>query len=203
VKGSTSFGATETAPTELLSFVRLFTCPVTESQFEATLILSESAVDRSKEVEIREVGGRSPHNEGLYEAGKALLVESIEVGRDFCKSMITIATGSIPVYLALVGLAVGKEFRPSLGEGIVLVLGPAGFLLSATAFAIGYFPKKSAFSLDMPSEIETARTSTLDKRKLWATIGFGMLLLGIVLAIAGLIYGLTLEVPTKAPATTS
>ena len=126
---------------ELRSFVGLFSCPVTGSQFEATLILSESAVSRSKEVEIREVGTRSPHNEGLYEAGKALLVESIEVGRDFSKSMITVATGSIPVYLALVGLAVGKEFRPSLGEGIVLVLGPAGFLLSATAFAIGYFPR--------------------------------------------------------------
>jgi hypothetical protein len=155
-----------------------------------------------EQVQISEVGARSPHHEGLYEAGKALLVESIEVGRDFSKSMITIATGSIPVYVALVGLAVGKDFRPSLGEGIVLVLGPAAFLLAAASFAIGYFPKKTAFSLDIPSEIETARTATLNKRKLWSTIGFGLLLLGIALAIAGLFYALTLDVPPKAATTT-
>ena len=146
-------------------------------------------------VKVADVRARSPHNEGLYEAGKALLVESIDVGRDFCKSMITISTGSIPVYVALIGLAVGKDFRPSFGQAIVLVLGPVAFLLSAAAFAIGYFPKKTAFSLDLPDEIEAARTATLRKRTLWSTIGFALLLLGIALALAGLIYALTLGVP--------
>src|SRR5580658_4573032 len=37
----------------------------------------------------------SPHNEALYDAGKAILVETIEVGRDFCRYMIGIATGAI------------------------------------------------------------------------------------------------------------
>jgi hypothetical protein len=152
------------------------------------------------EIRVSEVRARSPHNEGLYEAGKALLVESIEVGRDFCKSMITIATGWIPVYVALVGLAVGKDFRPSLGEGSILALGPTALLLSAGAFAIGYFPKKTVFSLDVPDEIETARTATLNRRKLWSMIGFGLLLLGIALAIAGLFYALTLQTQrTPAP----
>ena len=117
--------------------------------------------------------------------------------------MITIATGSIPVYVALVGLAVGKDFRPSFGQGIVLVLGPTAFLLSAAAFAIGYFPKKTAFSLDLPDEIEAARSATLNKRTLWSTIGFGLLLVGIALALAGLLYALTIGVPPTPAATTT
>jgi len=36
------------------SFVRLFTCPVRSSQFEATLTLSDTALDRIKEVSVGE-----------------------------------------------------------------------------------------------------------------------------------------------------
>jgi hypothetical protein len=52
VERSISFGATAAAPVSLRSFVRLFTCPVTSSQFEATLTLSESALDRIKELSV-------------------------------------------------------------------------------------------------------------------------------------------------------
>ena len=144
------------------------------------------------DIEVTGVGPRSPHNEGLYEAGKALMVESVEVGRDFCKSMIGVATGAIPIYVALLGLAVGKDFRPSAGEGAVLTLAPAALLLSATAFAIGYFPKRTTFSLDLPAEIDAARAATLGKRMRWSYVGFGLLMLGIALAVAGVFYGLTL-----------
>ena len=81
------------------------------------------------------------------------------------------------------------------------MLGPAAFLLSAAAFAIGYFPKKTTFSLDLPSEIETARTTTLNQRRLWSAIGFGLLLLGIALALAGIFYALTIDVPPPKVAT--
>jgi hypothetical protein len=147
----------------------------------------------SDEIEVSDVGPRSPHNEGLYEAGKALMLESIEVGRDFCKSMIGVATGAIPIYVALVGLALGRDFRPSAGEGVVLTLAPAVLLASATAFAIGYFPKRTAFSLDLPSEIDAARTATLAKRLLWSYLGFGLLVLGIALGVAGVFYALSLD----------
>jgi hypothetical protein len=147
------------------------------------------------EIEVTGVGPRSPHHEGLYEAGKALMVESVEVGRDFCKSMIGVATGAIPIYVTLVGLAVGKDFRPSAGEGVVLTLAPVVLLCSATAFAIGYFPKRTMYSLDLPAEIDAARAATLGKRMLWASVGFGLLVLGIALAVAGVFYGLSLDVP--------
>ena len=39
----------------------------------------------------------TPHNDALYEAGKKLLVDSIETGREFCKLMITTWLSAIPI----------------------------------------------------------------------------------------------------------
>ena len=52
VERSVSFGATDTAPVTMRSFVRLFTCPVTTNQFQATLTLSETALDRIEKLTI-------------------------------------------------------------------------------------------------------------------------------------------------------
>lgn len=103
---------------------------------------------------------------GLYDAGKTLLVESVAVGRDFCKSTITVATSAIPIYTALVRFAVGKHFRPKFHPGLLLALARSAFLLTATAtaFALGYFPKRSTFPLDVPAEIENARKAAVSKR---------------------------------------
>jgi hypothetical protein len=147
----------------------------------------------SNQIEVSGLEPLSPHNAALYEAGKTLLVESVEVGRDFCKSMIGVATGAIPVYLALVGLVVGEKFRPGFYEGLLLALAPAAFLVAAVVFAFGYFPSTSVFSLDVPEEIERARATTISRRKKLALVGFGTLVLAIVLSIAGLFYGLRLN----------
>jgi hypothetical protein len=41
------------APTRKRSFVRLFACPVKAAQFEATLTLSETALDRIASLSVR------------------------------------------------------------------------------------------------------------------------------------------------------
>ncbi len=146
----------------------------------------------SNDIEVVSAEPLSPHNEALYEAGKALLIGSVDVGRDFCKSMIPVATGAIPIYLALIGLVVGKEFRPNLHQGVVLTLAPGAFLLATGAFTFGYFPSGTTFSLDLPDEIEAVRTATLTRRKRWASIGVGLLVAGVILSICGIYYGLSL-----------
>jgi hypothetical protein len=41
----------------------------------------------------------SPHSKAIYESGKKLLNDSIDNGKDFCKTMITICTGiSSPLF---------------------------------------------------------------------------------------------------------
>ena len=57
VARSASLGMTtpkSPAPARKRSFVRLFACPVKASQFEATLTLSETALDRISSLSVRE-----------------------------------------------------------------------------------------------------------------------------------------------------
>jgi hypothetical protein len=147
----------------------------------------------SEQVEVSNVGARTPHNEGLYDAGRALLVESVAVGREFCKSMITVSSSAIPIYVGLVGLTVGDNFHPTVGQGLVLLLGPVVLLGAATVFALGYFPKQVAFSLDLPGEIEAARLAIVRKRQRLAIIGFVLCVAGVVLSGVGIFYGLSLH----------
>jgi hypothetical protein len=51
----------------------------------------------SDRVAVVSVEAVSPHSEGLCEVGRAMMVDSVNVRRDFCKSMIPVATGAIRV----------------------------------------------------------------------------------------------------------
>jgi hypothetical protein len=57
---SVSFGVTG-APQELRGFVRLFICPTTSNQFEATLTLTESALDRIEELSVGAPSDKEEH----------------------------------------------------------------------------------------------------------------------------------------------
>ena len=124
----------------------------------------------------------SPHNKALYEAGKALLVQSVEVGREFCKFMTTTSLGAIPVYLALLKLVLPKDYSLQ-GYDETLFLTPAFmFLVAAIIFVFGYFPRKGSLSLDLPAEIERERGVTIARRQRYATWGFLFLCVGVVVA---------------------
>jgi hypothetical protein len=47
----------------------------------------------------------SVDEEVMIEAGRRLFLESIEVPRDFAKQMITVSSGAVPIYVALLGIA--------------------------------------------------------------------------------------------------
>lgn len=133
--------------------------------------------------EILQVEAITPHNRALYEAGKTMLIDSIKTGRDFCQFMITLNTGAISVYLALLTFLLPKNYSLSLLNG-ALDAGPALlFLLSALIFAIGFFPTVDSFSLDIISEIERVWSTVTQRRKKFTTIGFGVFVTASVYAI--------------------
>jgi len=142
----------------------------------------------------------TPHNRALYEAGKQMLVASVDVGREFCKFMVGVSTGAIPLYLALLQLALPKDFRPSWERGIVEIAPAVVFLLAAGAFAVGVFPRTGTFSLDVPAQIDAARTKAINWRRLWAITGSALFgaaaLVGIVVTVASLRVKTPLQ-PTK------
>jgi hypothetical protein len=146
-------------------------------------------IDEEKQgvVKIVDIDGISPHNKALYEAGKAILVDSINIAREFCKFMIGTSIGAIPIYLGLL-----KYFLPenySLGKiaGFTIAFPALVFLLASILFTLGYLPGKSEFSLDIVEEIKENRDIILNRLNRFIWIGLFVFILGLVLAIGSII----------------
>ena len=71
---------------------------------------NKAEIEKTK-LELDSVGPLSPHNEALYEAGKEMLISSISTAREFCKFMITVLTGAIPLYLGLLKFVLPENIR--------------------------------------------------------------------------------------------
>ncbi len=141
----------------------------------------------------------SPHNAAVYEAGKQMLVDSIAVGRDFCKFMVGVSTGGIPLYLALLQLALPKDYRPALGWGVLAVSPGALFLAAAAVFAWGVFPRTRSFSLDIVEETEAAREAVIAQRARFAAAGFALFALAALASIAITVVALRVRAPAAPP----
>ena len=59
----------------------------------------------------------SPHSKALYEAGKSILTDSLETGREFCKFMIGTCTGAIPVYLGILTFILPEKYILGIAAG--------------------------------------------------------------------------------------
>ncbi len=150
--------------------------------------MSEGNNSGDLEVELLEVSAVTPHNRALYEAGKKMLSDSLSIGADFCKSMISTSSGAIAVYLGFFVYVLPKDYRIPWPDNL-LVLGPAiGFLISSLIFALGYFPRTGKFSLDIPEQIDKARRETITKRAKLARCGFGTFLLSTLGAIGVIVW---------------
>jgi uncharacterized membrane protein YhhN len=122
----------------------------------------------------------SPHNKALYEAGKNLLVESVSVGREFCKFMTTTTLGAIPIYLALLKLVLPQDYVLQSRDEVLFLLPPVLFLVSSIVFILGYFPQRGHLSLDLPSEIEQERRKTIVRRQRYAAFAFIVFVVGVL-----------------------
>ena len=139
------------------------------------------------EIVIESLGPLSPHDEALFEAGKEMLKTSINTSRDFCKYMITISTGAIPIYLGLLNLVL-PDFSKFGFNQILLFIPPFIFLLCEIIFILGYFPQVDYFSLDIIEELKNSYETTITKRKMYTNVGIGVFLLGNILSIMAIIF---------------
>jgi hypothetical protein len=126
----------------------------------------------------------SPHSAVMAEVGKALLLDSLETGKEFCKSMIGIANGAIPIYLGLLSFVAPEKYRPSPWEAVAALIPPTLFLLASIAFADGYFPRVHLFNIDVPNEVNDVHSTTVYRRRRSAWLGFILFCAGLVGAVA-------------------
>ena len=141
----------------------------------------------NKMVEVERVSAISPHSEALFEAGKAILKDSVVTGREFCKSMIRTATGAIPVYLGILVFILPEGFALGIGAGLTIAVPAVGFLIATTLFTIGYFPLSYKFSLDIIDEIEEALEKTIAYRQCFIRSGMVVFIVSTLLAILAII----------------
>lgn len=128
----------------------------------------------------------SPHSKALYEAGKNILVNSLEAGREFCKSMIGTSTGAIPVYLGILTFMLPEKYVLGASAGWLIALPAFGFLISVALFVFGYFPTMGNISLDDIDEIDHERTRIIQRRMTFIISGsivFAISTLGAIWAI--------------------
>ena len=137
----------------------------------------------AKTVEVQNVTAISPHSKALYEAGKAILLDSITTGREFCKSMIGTSTGAIPLYLGILIFLLPKDFALGIMGGLTIATPAIGFLLASSLFTLGYLPISGKFSLDLIEEIEQALERNLAYRKRFIWSGMAVFIVSTLLAI--------------------
>ena len=149
----------------------------------------------SKEIKIESAEPLSPHNEALYETGKEMLKSSITTSRDFCQFMITLSTGAIPTYLALLKFVLPEKVVLSVVSLVLSIIPPFVFLVSAIIFVFGYLPTTSRFSLDLIEEIKKTYEETIIRRKRIINIGLIVFLVGSISAILVIVtYALSLSI---------
>jgi hypothetical protein len=123
----------------------------------------------------------SIHDEAIVEAGRRLLVESVDVTKNFAQQMITISTGAIPVYVALLGLA---GLRQRNTTTLVLASLPSiAFLVSTLCFVLALLPRKEYLSVQMLDRIQEARGNLLRTRYRWIILGLAIFGLSIMSSI--------------------
>lgn len=144
-------------------------------------------------VAVSDVQAVTPHNDALYEAGKKLLMDSVETGRDYCKFMITTSVGAIPVYLGLLGVMLPEKYEPTWTSGPVLIVPPLLFVASAALSIAGYLPRVATFSLDLPEEIEEVRQATIGRRRKFALAATTLFCVAALFAIVVALWSLSLE----------
>jgi len=183
--------------------LRFFTCPVTDEVFEDEVPDRHTTVigvivDELDDIPRRTRTARAltPHSKALYEAGKTLLVDSIDVGREFCKFMVGTCSGAVPVYLGLLKFLLPEHYVLSHVQGLLLAAPAILFLTGATVFAVGYFPRNGRLSLELPAEIERERSDAINRRREWATMGFVVFALASLAAVAGSVWAITLPGPS-------
>jgi hypothetical protein len=143
--------------------------------------------DNESSIQVISVTDVSPHSKALYEAGKSLLIDSVTTAREFCKSMITISTGAIPIYLGMLSYLLPKDYKLGANAGITIAVPAIGFLIAALIFVGGYLPITSKFSLDIIEEIEHERDKVINHRRKFVWSGVIVFILSALAAISAIV----------------
>lgn len=129
----------------------------------------------------------APHRQMMHILGEKIFRDSIDLGRHFCQFMLTLSIGAIPVYLALIIMALPYDADKGWENGLALLVPGSLFLLAGTAFAIGYFPESVHLTPDVVEHVEKLRLRILRRRIRMVQLGFAVFILAMFTAMVAII----------------
>lgn len=141
-----------------------------------------------QEVKLLSASPISLNNKALLELGKVIVNESITVGRDFCKTMVSVSLSGVPVYIGLLKFMLGARHLKSSEEIIMAIFPMVFFLAAAILFIVGYLPRMGELRLDLPEEIENQKRKIIKQHLFFAWAGVVLLFIGIIFSIILFVY---------------
>ncbi len=139
--------------------------------------------DKPSGIEVGQGEPVSPHNEALYETGKEMMKSSVSTSREFCQTMISVSSGAIAIYSALLAFGVPKDTSFSTVSLLIALIPSFLFLISTIIFVLGCLPTVSVVSLDITEEIKQAYENTLRSRRKIMIAGTILFVVALILAI--------------------
>ena len=80
----------------------------------------------------------SKKEEFFFKFGETLIQDTVNLTREFCKLMITVTAGAIPVYMGLLKFTIEHSYSDI---SLIHYVSPFLFLLACLIFIYGYLPK--------------------------------------------------------------
>jgi len=149
--------------------------------------------EQQEHVEVSEITPVSPHHNAIYEAGKKMLIDSIDVGKNFSQFMITLSATLIMVYVGILKfLGIDKTASSASRLSFIYIVPPILFLISCAIFIVNYFPKTGKFSLDIIEEIKSARNNVIDKSQ--NLIKWGVIIFLFAMFTSILLFAISLSI---------
>ncbi len=133
-------------------------------------------------IEVEGVSEVTPQNQTLFDIGRELIGQSLTVGRDYCKFMISTSFSAIPIFISIIAFSNPDKTILDESKRIYLLIPILLFLAAALVFTRGYLPVRESFSLEIMEEIESIRTKTIHKRYILTRIGVVLFLVAVLTA---------------------
>ncbi len=122
-------------------------------------------------------------DEAILEVGKKMIYDSLSVGRDFSKHMMTISATTITVYLAIIGFFFNKA-----PVNLYFMLPVILLVLAMLIFGISVYPGKAKLSIELIDEVSEVIQKTVRQRRLFFIAGFSLYALSIILTTLLMIF---------------
>lgn len=184
-------------PNDIRRECRLVYCPITGVALEVAIDVTDLA-----DVCVQAVSPASPASQAIYAAGRSLLASSPALTQDFAKTMITVSTGALTLYFAVMKFVIGDKAPATAFDAVVLGLPAAAFFVASVLFAWAYTPRHRDLQLDIPERMAAGMASVATHRERWNRAGLWLFVAGGLLILVALAYALSTPAALHAVAAT-